>query len=285
MANLYTDIVGMGLALSPLDIINTAVTASANWTVRRTVQDPTDNYLSELWVDATNTSNSETMGFIAKFTRGVGMTVSVCKSIDVGQTEENQALLAPTKFSTSVFSKHATLTAPDVLQVVIDRDFIVFQGTMAYAKDGNPYPHTNGFFLSTIEKTSTYSGAIVFFMSDYVGEGSRSVFYEDIWYGVSATAASNDLMARINAIYTENMFTPPLASAKYFYSKISVHVNTLPLGESNNLILLGYLPGGLFGTKVYYQNKSNFKITLDEQDYVGLEDFGCEAIDTILYPI
>ena len=283
MSVIYNEFVGVAAGRSPIDIINTALLASDDYTIRRTVLDPTDGYLSELWADAINTTSGETFGVIYIYT-GASLTVYACSHIDTGLLASEQPGVAPSQYYSTRFTAYAKQNTLGREFVSIDRDFIYCNYVLDVIGTGSPYID-NTCFVGIVEKTATYSGGLVFLVSHKTGESFKNVYYEGTWYGDSVAANANNVMCHINALHVAGHFPASIATSRYFYAKVSIHVNITPFEDNTTLVLLGFLPNGIFGTKRYYRPYDKLYVTIPEGNFIGRASTYCDAIDTLLFKI
>lgn len=281
---LYKQLVGTGAVLSPLDLILTAVDASADWSTKYTEIDATDGYLKTLWIEATNTSNSDRTALMLTFTRNVGVTTRACEYITLGQLPDDQINVNPytTSYTEDYIRKRGAYRGLLQDVVIIDRDYIYISwaGQSNIIDDQSiSRPYVLGCFLSVVEKAHTFDKGIIS-LDSY----RKGVFYKDTWYGASVVTDINNRQCRVNATYSERFYRNMGNTDAYFYTSTSIHVNLSTLVDNAEMILLGYIPGATFG--IYDHHKTNYglNVTLKEGEYVGYPSFYAEGLNTFLFP-
>ncbi len=286
MAKKYELVGELGYDKSPLDVIyNAVIDNPADWDILRVLYDGTYNYITELWVKSLNTTNGQPIQFVGTYTRGSSLKVYATETLNTSNTPDTQPGAAPSNYYTANFTKYAQLLRLDTTTVFIDRDFITFT---YFLDDSNKYeykPQTGGFLISSVDKATTFNGGLVFLVSEKQGESYANVLYEGIWQGDSVAGNSDDLACRMNTLYVSGMFPEALGTPVYSYSKVSIHVSLVPLSDDDDLALIGYLPGGIYGTRLNREAYRFFSIDLDGTTYSATTSISCEAINTFLYPI
>ena len=284
---IFRNNIGTGVNLSPLDTVKEAVTASADWTLKK--EDSSLGYLGVLWIEAINTTNGDSFALTFSFTRGTSVMVKVCEYIDLGQTEDNQPNIAPSSFITTypylIYRGAFNGLLEDV--VVIDRDYIqvMWAGTINYGTVTGKAPIISGIFASSIDKAHAFTGGIIFTTTSKVGPSYREVFYEGNWYGNDVVSAVNNRQSRLNALFPPELYENGMGYVSAsFYTSISIHVNLDTLEDNAELILLGYYPGNILTLSEFYRAYFGGGYRLDGVNYIGFESIALEGSNQILFP-
>lgn len=268
----------IGANKSPLDIMYTSFDTSTDWDIKRSV---TNTLLEELWVEAINTTNGDKMAMVITFKSGT-LKITICHHIDLLSEEASQPGVSPSGFSTTQFSSWGVRDYFDDIAVVIDRDYFYFGAVLTRIGKQN-CPYKMAFIISSIEKLTSFNDGILFAASSKFGDSYKGIYYEGQWYADSAATSPIDLMGRFNALFNSGMYSAPVSSRRFFYSKLSVHVNLIPQSDNTDLVLLGNLPSGIFGVNTRYAQNFDMDETLPEGDYVGFPSTGAEGINTFLF--
>lgn len=284
-----------GAATSPLDTIKVAVAGSADWEEKLSEYDGTDGYLNKLWVEAINTTTGDRMALMFSFIRNSGLYIKACEYITLGQAEEAQVGYCDQGYSTGVNHLRYRGGFRGVIEdfVSIDRDFLYTSWAGNYNNhysvwdnqdkggDYPEYPNVVSSFFGIVERAHVLSKATVFLTGSFM-----KVFYNDEWYGASVLTDLNQNQARVNATYPAELYSDGSGvTDSIFYTPVSIHVNIDHVTNDAKMILVGYIGGGLFTTKLIYKPRYLTDLRLKEGDFMALPISYVEGTNVLLLPV
>ena len=281
--------VNTGRINSPLDLLSDAITADADWTLKKSETHATDGYISLIWIEAINTTNGDRMALQLTFERGVGLYAKASEYIDLGQPAESQPNVAHSGMFIELdfVKEYGGWRGLQQDVVVVDRDYI-YLGWVGEDDEIGDYmevPKTAGCFLSTINKTNAYTQGILFVTNMAGGVSEREVFYEGNWYGDNILTYPDNRQCRINALYPEELYTQHLGKTDaYFYTAATIHINLSQTENNKELILLGYIPGNVYVTGDAFKTNRGMSIKLKDGTYAGYSALSIEGANVILFP-
>jgi len=283
---------------SPLDFVDTVISSSGDWEVKKRVHSAapitgTDR-LEELWVQSTNTTSGQILAMQFKAPYGGGIQIAYSRDTDLNLPWDEQPEAPKDSVSREGTdgSYHFTqfwgrTLSPTYTAIVINRDLIhiVWQGGH-YGGNG---PYRISTLYCALDKTHNYLDGVLWITSHKSGKSWFGIHYNEHWYqeGYGTTDSIEGLQGRLNDLANSPMFDKNYRVHGLYVSPISVHCNTGIDGADSALELAGFLPSGVYGTKYY-----NFPTMLVEEEinnkvYISLPspNGNLPYINTILYPL